>query len=100
MSSATQPNTPPGDGRPLEVVVVSHTPFFYWWPLWVVGFLMAGLTYWYGDPIAFVPPGTVAERGARVEGYDGPRDILIVPAGRSLPTAFETDELKQPRLWM
>src|ERR1700726_398958 len=100
MSSATQPSTPTVEQRPLEVVVISHSPLFYWWPVWAVGFLMAALTYWYGYPIAFVPPGTVAERGARVEGYDGPRDVLIAPAGRSLPAESDSDELKQPRLRM
>jgi len=86
--------------RPQKVVIVSHTPFFYWWPLWAVGFLMAGLTYWFGQPIAFVPPGTVAQRGARIEGIEGPRDILIAPAGRPLTAGSEPDELTQPRLRM
>jgi hypothetical protein len=88
------------DDRPLKVVVLSHSPVFYWWPVWAVGFLMAALTYWYGDQVALVPPGTVAERGARVEGFEGPRDVLIAPAGRPLPAESESDELKQPRLLM
>jgi hypothetical protein len=100
MASANEPVNPTADARPLEVVVVSHTPYFYWWPLWAVGFLMAGLTYWYGDPIAFLPPGTTAKQGARVEGYDGPQDILVFPAGRPLPPAFGPDEVRQPRLRM
>ena len=82
MSSETQP-TPRRDDRPLKVVVVSHTPFFYWWPSGPVGFLMAAVTYWHGDPIAFVPPGTVAERGVQVEGHDGTRDVLIAPGGQA-----------------
>jgi hypothetical protein len=86
--------------RPPKVVVISHSPLFYWWPVWAVGFLMAGLSYWNGYPIAFVPPGTVAERGARVEGQDGPRDVLIAPAGQPLPAASDSDELKQPRMRM
>jgi hypothetical protein len=88
------------DSRPSEVVIISHSPLFYWWPVWAVGFLMAGLSYWQGDQVAFVPPGTVAERGARVEGHDGPRDVLIAPAGRALPAADNPEELEQPRLRM
>jgi hypothetical protein len=42
----------------------------------------------------------VAERGARVEGHDGPRDVLIAPAGRLLPAADSPDELKKPQLRM
>jgi hypothetical protein len=61
---------------------------------------MAALSYWQDQRIAFVPPGTVAEWGARVEGHDGPRDVLIAPAGRPLPAVSETDELQQPRMRM
>jgi hypothetical protein len=86
------------DKRPSEVVIVSHSPLFYWWPVWAVGFLMAGLSFWSGQQVAFVPPGTVAERGAEVKGHDGPRDVLIAPEGRSLPAVSETDELQQPRM--
>jgi hypothetical protein len=95
-----QPATQAVRGRSPKVVVISHSPLFYWWPVWAVGFLMAGLSYWNGYPIAFVPPGTVAERGARVEGQDGPRDVLIAPPGQPLPTASDSDELKQPRMRM
>jgi hypothetical protein len=99
MSNPVPVSIVPSD-RPQKVVIVSHTPFFYWWPLWAVGFLMAGLTYWFGQPIAFVPPGTVAQHGARVEGIDEPRDILIAPAGRPLTAGSDPDELRQPRLRM
>ncbi|HMF14753.1 MAG TPA: hypothetical protein VKE94_20700 [Gemmataceae bacterium] len=88
------------DERPAEVVIISHSPLFYWWPVWAVGFLMALLSYWRGDQVAFVPTGTVAERAVQVPGHDGPRDILVAPAGQSLPAAADADELKQPRLRM
>ena len=42
----------------------------------------------------------MAQRGARVEGQDGPRDVLIAPPGRQLPAASDPDELKQPRMRM
>lgn len=100
MSNATPPSAPSDAQRPVEVVVISHTPFFYWWPVWLVGFIMAGLTWWYGDPIAFVPQGTEAVRGAHVEGIEGPRDVLIAPAGQTLPAASESDAVRQPRLRM
>jgi hypothetical protein len=61
---------------------------------------MAGLSYWQGLPVAFVPPGTVAERGVQVPGHERPRDVLIAPAGAPLPAASESEELKQPRLRM
>jgi hypothetical protein len=92
------------DQRPTEVVIVSHSPLFYWWPVWAVGFLMAALTFWQGDRVAFVPPGTVAERGATVVGQDGrrrdDRDVLIAPQDRPLPAAADPEELQQPRMRM
>ena len=39
------------DSRPTEVVIISHSPLFYWWPVWVVGFLMAAVSYWQGDRV-------------------------------------------------
>jgi hypothetical protein len=102
MSDASQPVpvTVVPDARPAEVVIISHSPLFYWWPVWAVGFLMAAWSYLQGDLIAFVPPGTVAERGAQVLGQDGPRDVLIAPPGRSLPAAADPEELTQPRMRM
>jgi hypothetical protein len=88
------------DARPREVVIISHSPLLYWWPVWAVGFLMAAISFWSGDQVAFVPAGTVAERGARIEGHEGSRDILIAPAGQSLTSTDESGELKHPRMRM
>jgi hypothetical protein len=88
------------DQRPKQVIIISHSPLFYWWPVWLIGFLMALVSYWDGDQVAFVPRGTVAEKGARVEGQDGPRDILIAPAGQSLSAASDPGELQGSRLLM
>jgi uncharacterized membrane protein YkgB len=30
--------------------IYSHSSFFYWWPVWVVGYVMAFLTYAHGKP--------------------------------------------------
>ena len=87
------------DTRPTEVVVISHSPLFYWWPVWAVGFLMAAISFWRDERIAFVPPGTVAEQGVEVPGH-GRRDILIAPADQPLPSSAKTEELKQPRMRM
>jgi hypothetical protein len=102
MSNPTQPvpvSVVPDD-RPSELVIISHSPLFYWWPVWAVGFLMAAGSYLQGLQVAFVPLGTVAERSVQIAGQDGPRDVLIAPAGRSLPAVSDPDELKQPQLRM
>lgn len=37
---------------PQEVVLYGHSPLFYWWPVWAVGYVLAGLTWWHGEPHA------------------------------------------------
>ena len=56
----------PNEARPREVRVVAHSMLFYWWPVWAVGLLMAGLTWLDGHRLAVVPAGTQV-----VESYDG-----------------------------
>ena len=34
--------------QPQEVIVISHSNFFYWWPVWLVGYIMAAVTYAWG----------------------------------------------------
>ena len=66
-----------------EVKLYSHSPIFYWWPVWLVGFLMALLTYLDGGLMAVVPAGTEARRNWRVEVAPGrveTREGLILPA--------------------
>jgi hypothetical protein len=71
-----------------EVRLYSHSPIFYWWPVWLVGFLMALLTYIDGGRLAVVPRGTEASRAWRVEVEPGKveeREGLLLPradAGR------------------
>jgi hypothetical protein len=100
MSSTTQPPSPTADQPPAKVVIISHSPIFYWWPVWAVGFFMSALTFWRGYPVAFVPPGTEAHAERQVVGFDGKRAVLVAPPGESLPSAPNPDEPHQPRLLM
>jgi hypothetical protein len=70
---------------------------FYWWPVWAVGLLMAGLTYLGGHDMAVVPAGTEAVAQRTVEGF-GPRDVLVLPAGAKLPVDPDTKAPIQPTL--
>jgi len=52
----TVPVPPPSVPHPhheqqLELIIYSHSDFVYWWPVWVVGFLMAALTRLQGELI-------------------------------------------------
>jgi hypothetical protein len=81
--------------RPREVVIVAHTMLFYWWPVWAVGFLLAGLTWWDGHRLAIVPAGTEV-----VEDVGGGREALVLPAGAHLPRDPATGKPQEPTLRM
>jgi hypothetical protein len=99
-------------GKPGEIVIISHSNLFYWWPVWLVGFIMVALTYFDGHRLAIVPGETNAYANAEVrlpeEKSRGEtvqrtvhRDVLVAPEGKSLPTKFdESGRLEQPRLRM
>jgi hypothetical protein len=59
---------------------------------------MAFLTYLGGNYMAVVPAGTVAEKARQVQGVDGSRDVLILPAHRELAIDETAGEPEQPRL--
>lgn len=45
-----QPPPEPEEARPVsELKIYSHSSFVYWWPVWVVGYVMAILTYTQGE---------------------------------------------------
>lgn len=51
MNDHTEPQLEPEKPqvhRPLRIY--SHSSFFYWWPVWVVGYIMTLLTYSHGKP--------------------------------------------------
>jgi hypothetical protein len=77
----------PRPGTPAQkkidyIIVYGHSNLLYWWPVWLVSFILAGVTYMEGDQMAVVPPRTEVRHGALVEGYDQPRDVLVAPPGR------------------
>jgi hypothetical protein len=85
---------------PREVVIISHSKIFYWWPVWLAGFLLAAWTYFDGHQMAIVPVGTVAETARAVAGHEDPRDVLVAPPGKQLPVDRATGATAQPRLRM
>jgi hypothetical protein len=79
--------------RPREVRIVAHSMLFYWWPVWAVGLLLAGLTWLSGYCLAIVPVGTQV-----VEGYEGNREALVLPADTHLPRDHDTGKPGEPNL--
>src|SRR5262245_3372430 len=47
------------DHQEEEIKIYFHSPLLYWWPVWVVGFVMALWTYLDNYHMALVPEHTV-----------------------------------------
>jgi hypothetical protein len=76
-----------------EIVVISHSPLFYWWPVWTLGYLLCLITFFSGDRLAVVPEGTKAVHDAEIIAGDkseSKRDALVLPAGHKLPVDGKT----------
>ncbi len=89
--TGVQKQDAPVEAPPREVHIFAHSTLFYWWPVWAVGFLLAGLTWLDGHCLAIVPAGTRV-----VEGVDG--DTLVLPAGAHLPKDPDTGKPREPTL--
>jgi hypothetical protein len=72
-----------------HITVYSHSNLMYWWPVWLVCFVAAAITYMGGHQMAVVPDGTVAVAGATVvhpdHKFPGQRDVMVAPEGRHFP---------------
>ncbi len=56
------PATPPAPVLPQSLTVVSHTNLIYWWPVWLVGLILAALTLFEDNRLAVVPAGTTVKQ--------------------------------------
>jgi hypothetical protein len=80
-----------------EIRIYGHSNLFYWWPVWVVGFIMAALTYVDGHMMAIVPEGTKVSQSQ--PGADGKtQDVLFTPPGQTVPPANPHNSDPSPRL--
>jgi hypothetical protein len=56
-------STPTTSGSPApaakrEIKLISHSMLFYWWPIWVLGYILAAITYFDNTRLAIVPDGS------------------------------------------
>ncbi len=77
----------PVSGRARQIKVVSHTDLLYWWPVWLMGFILAGLTYVEGTRLVILPPGTAVQEVQPAKVYelttDEPSPVLARAAANS-----------------
>ena len=83
--------SPPGSEREVKVetiTVVGHSNLLYWWPVWLMSFVLAAWTYFDGYQMAVVPPDSVVIHNEPVDNLGGERrDILVAPAERGFDLA-------------
>src|SRR5262249_52530547 len=68
-----------------EITIVSHSNLFYWWPVWVLGYILALLTAIGHHYMAIVPPDSEASRTFRVESAPGDlqtREGILIKPGK------------------
>jgi hypothetical protein len=71
MSTAPTPPAPPAGASPpakREITLISHSPLFYWWPIWFLGYIMAFLTYTENHRLAIVPAGSRVTEAKSADG--------------------------------
>lgn len=85
MATEPAPSPPPGQ-PPLEIRIYSHSSLFYWWPVWLVGLILALLTWAQGNFMIVVPKGTKLADKPEIR-KDGKDDVVInrieLPAGKA-----------------
>jgi hypothetical protein len=103
--SVAQPQSPPPAPATSnrQIIIVSHSTLFYWWPVWALGFILGLLSLW-SAKMAVVPDGTRAMRGVQVPiiNKDGTektekREILVLPEGKHLSTVDPNDPNSAPQ---
>jgi hypothetical protein len=84
-----------------EIMIISHSNLFYWWPVWAMGFLMALLTAIDGHRMILVPGDAEARRDWVVQS--GPAQssvregvLLQVDAAGKSKGSLQPDKPDQP----
>jgi hypothetical protein len=93
-----------------QVIVYRHSNLIYWWPVWLLGFIFAGVCYFGDRHLAIVPANTTAapDRQVEVPTKDGnlelqKRDVLILDEKHKLPTRADAEgnrQIVQPTIYM
>lgn len=47
--------------RPASIRIYSHSSLLFWWPVWVMGYVMAALTWWHGRQESLESAGRALE---------------------------------------
>lgn len=100
--NTNEPKKTPASHGLNEVTVYSHSGLFYWWPVWLMAFIMAGLTYLDGGLMAVVPSGTKARVDVKIPTEGDPektvlREAYVLPEKGKVERNDRKDLSSQPR---
>jgi hypothetical protein len=94
-------------GKPGEIVIISHSNLFYWWPVWLCGFIMAIVTYYGDHHMMILPAHSVAASNRQVQVTEGDkvehRDVVILDANKKHLTRKApdgSDKIDQPTIYV
>jgi hypothetical protein len=92
-------STPETPARESQVTIISHSQLFYWWPVWVCGFIMAIISFVDNHRMVIVPNGSEVVRNhpVTVPQRAGPAqektdlDVVVVTEGERMPSKTAGD---------
>lgn len=99
MSSA--PTPPPGSApapaapAKREITLISHSMLFYWWPIWLLGFTMALITWMEDSRLAIVPAEVIVASTARADVTEFTIAVKKGQETKSLKDAVEQSKTPQ-----
>jgi hypothetical protein len=113
-TSTSTPPVPPAhtpEPESHQITIVSHSMLFYWWPVWAVGLILAGLTRFDNHFMVSVPAQSEVVYDADVQtrpANDGAakkwedREVIILPKSthknvRHLPKKDEANPDSEPK---
>jgi hypothetical protein len=79
-----------GIPTPGVIRIYGHTPLFYWWPVWLCGFVLGVYTLYEGERVAIVPA-----ESRYYSARDGEPARIVLPEGKEIEDqrVRETGEL-------
>src|SRR5919201_350522 len=85
-----------------EIRIYQHSMLFYWWPVWVLGYVMAVWTWWDGHRMAILPKDATVHRSAEGKTYTldvpHPEHAVTLNEAASADHGFRLHVSENPRL--
>lgn len=79
--------------QPKEIRIISHSNLYYWWPVWAIGFILAGLTWLDNHYMYILPGGTTAHHALAGTMTDEEKDSKNPNETKTVVTPLEKRDL-------